>query len=84
MQINLTEQTPDLDLIRDQLYKGSYADLADATGYSRTLIEAVMTGQRRNALIIAAAQKLIELHRENLKQIEIHYHRSKKITFKQA
>lgn len=64
--------------IREQLYQSSYNDLAEATGYSKRLITHVLNGDRRNQIVVDAAKKLIELHRDNIQYIKTNFHRSLK------
>jgi hypothetical protein len=60
----ITKQLPeDLDLLREQLYRGAYRDLAEITGYSFGYVVDVMDGRRRNAAIVQAARDLIKAHR---------------------
>lgn len=71
-------QAGELEAIREQLYQSSHIDIAEGTGYSQRYVFEVLNGRRRNQLIVDAAKKLIELHRENIRYMTINFHRSLK------
>jgi hypothetical protein len=66
----------DLDLLREQLYKGAYSDIANATGYSIQYVIQVIHGDRKNNVIIEATRELIDQLRETLNDINVRFHRS--------
>jgi hypothetical protein len=78
MQLIAKATTEELREIRNQLYDGAYAEIADATGYSLSTVQEVFKGRRNNRQIVDAAKELIQLHRDNISLITVKFHRSLK------